>query len=113
MGIRDHEPASGDPTRAGYAEAAGGAEDANDAWRRPPNCGPAQNGGIRRTDRRDGPGDRWERVHPCKCTKRPLRRHELVELLEDGGLLHFPPELLLSGKLERDGRDDPDERQPG
>ena len=67
---------------------------------------------IRRIDRRQRPGDRRERIHPREGVQHVARRKQLVELLDDRRALHIPPELNLSRQLERNGREDPDHREP-
>jgi hypothetical protein len=108
----DDEIRPRDPAAAGDAEAAGRPEDAYDARRSGAHDGRAEESRIGRPHRRCWADDRGERIDASKQTHELARRHGVVELLQDLGLLRGAPERGLSRDHQCRRSEHPDEREP-
>ena len=109
---RDDELGRRDPARAGDAQPARRAEDADDARRRLPHAGLPQErrvGRLRRTGRAD---DRRERVDALDRVQQPAGRDDLVQPREHLRPLHRAAQLRLPRDVQQDGARDPYRDEP-
>ena len=111
--VRDDEVRRRRPARAGDAETAGAAGDAEDAVAGGADARACQQRRIGWRNVRLRPADREERVDARDRVEQARRRHTLVDLAEDPRALHLLSQLPLAGQVERDRAQDPDDRGAG
>src|SRR5512147_393560 len=105
----DDRAASDEPAAPLDADAAGGADDADDGSLRGADAPVVRDRERQRPARRRRSRDRRQRVDARKEVQEALRRHVLVEAAEDRRSLSLAAERRLAGKEERGGAEHPDE----